>query len=127
MSNELAKKFEKLMQHLPASRLRKHPDDNTVKAGSYIDDKVQIAFDYFSIGYSHGHSDARREVKRKKLSRRILFAIRQLRRENGTECVFSKDLIYKKVGGDKYDFLEALNFLVRCGEVFFLDDCYRLN
>ena len=63
----------------------------------------------------------------KNLEKRILSAMRKLRREYGSECVFSFKTIHDRVGGDEEELRSAIEYLVRLGEVFSLGDCYRLS
>jgi len=54
-------------------------------------------------------------------------ALRVLRREYGSECVFSFETIRSKTFGRKSDLERILNDLSKSGEVFRLGDAYRLN
>ena len=54
-------------------------------------------------------------------------ALRALRRENGSECVFSIETILAKTFGRKSDLERILNNMSKAGEVFRLGDAYRLN
>lgn len=61
-------------------------------------------------------------------SRRIVRnALRALRREYGTECVFSFKTILEKTLGSKIELQRILDGMSKTGEVFCLGDSYRIN
>lgn len=54
-------------------------------------------------------------------------ALRELRRENGSECVFPFETIWSKTRGRKSDLERILNEMMKAGEVYGHGGTYRLS
>jgi hypothetical protein len=64
----------------------------------------------------------------KKLTdKKVMAAIRSLTREYGRQCLFQTSIIYSRTEGDRDQLKTILAELVRAGDLFQIDDGYRLN
>jgi hypothetical protein len=59
-------------------------------------------------------------------AKRVISALRRLRRENGSECLFSVETIQMATFGDKAELQSLLNDMAKSGEVYGHGDAYRL-
>ena len=59
--------------------------------------------------------------------KRVITALRRLRRENGCECIFSIETIHTATLGDKSNLRSILEDLAKSGEVYGHGDAYRLS